>query len=554
MNPFAQAKLLGKSSDEILKFLQNASPNLSEKIKQALALGYSADEIMRFLGNVFDTSSAEVNKTKRVPSYEKALNTMGDQKPESIKQRRAQRESDVLSEVMDPNRMLSAALGAGVGGLAGGPVGVISGAVGGAAGYGDLLKKYQKHVAEGGQLSLQDWLKSIMKGVGIGAVGTQIPKIAEAIQTISRGEQPEEIAGEAVVPEEVAVPPPVQEVPRQDKKASYDIFKERGQENIIDSLSVQVSDGQVVTALTQLYGPRFLKDLETQYGKPGEEIIAEAAQYSREKGKPEMVAKEAEITPLTPKIDEKPQKRAIKELDPDFNKYIASIDRIDTKGKGKTITAQEIAAMPSSNVRYVDYDEDKNKMQVLFAPSGKAKHGSIYEYDNVSKDTVEKILEGEGVATTTGAGSLRAWFSGKDPSIGRAFIDKIKSLKDNKGDPIYPYKKISEKEVDRDQLLKVRGADAISKTTRYIDAFDDLFLASEAKMKREGMKSVNDSLKDLPDNILDGMILDTLKRMRSEKKEATKAGKTKRYKGGREEYVKTQVLAKAAELKKKRRQ
>ena len=186
MNPFVNAKILGKSAEEVLNFLKNWNPKMADKIKQAFALGYTADEVMDYLGNGFDTAQDKTPKGER-PQYEKALGIMGENKPESVKQARAEREKDVLSDVLDPNRMMAAAGGAGIGMLTGGPAGAIAGGIGGAVGYEDLAKRYQEHVQQGGNLSLNDFLKSAMKGVSAASVASQAPKVLAALQAMEIG-------------------------------------------------------------------------------------------------------------------------------------------------------------------------------------------------------------------------------------------------------------------------------------------------------------------------------------------------------------------------------
>ena len=350
-------------------------------------------------------------------------------------------------------------------------------------------------------------------------------------------------------------------------------------------------------ALEKLYGKRWLKELEREHNRPAREIIEQAWEFVRtpKEGAPQEGAEAA--TPIIPqeiaeKVVEPPKpqvegisgkKRTATEISremgigyaeaakirdeenqekkissqetdlkkgkghPDLQKYIASIGKINTGPRGKlTKDAKQLQALKSSNVRYADYDPKDEKLQVLFAPSGKSKSGEIYEYFDVPRKDVEKMMEGSGTAVTTGANHFRAWFGGKNPSIGRAFHDFIKK-KDDKGDAVYPYRKISEKYVKDDDLIKIRGADTVFKTTQYVEAFEDLTLKSQAKTRAEGLKIVSDALRELPDKLLEEMIFDVTKNVSKEVKQARSKGKSKRFKGGKEAEIRRRVESKAAE-------
>lgn len=555
MNPFANAKLLGKSADEVVSFLSQWNPKLADKIKQALALGYSADEVMNFLGQGFDSSNPKKDRNA-VPQYERALRIMGERKPEAVKQARAERERDVLSDLLDPNRMLAAAGGAGAGFLAGGPVGAVAGGLGGLSGYGDLLKRYQQHVEQGGSLSLSDWLKSIMKGVGTGAAASQAPRLLAAIQAGGLGgeEQPQTVEE---VAEEIKAPAAPPEAAGVGPEESFKILQAKGAGNVFESIAGQVeSAGQMHLALQKLYGKQWLKDIETEHKRPASEIIEQAWEFVKAKQPVSEKAPPTQDIQAQAAAEMPVEQPDVKPLytgkgHPELQKYIASIGKIDT-GPRKNLSkdAKELRALKSSNVRYADYDPEEQKLQVLFAPSGAKKAGEIYEYFDVPREDVEEMMKGSGTAVTTGANQFRAWFGGKNPSIGRAFHDFIKK-KDAAGDAVYPYRKISEKYVKDEDLLKVRGADTVFKTTQYVEAFEDLVLKSQAKTRAEGLKIASEALKDLPDNMLEQMIFEVTKNVSGEMKEARAKGKQKRFKGGKEKEIRRRIEERAAAEKRK---
>jgi len=549
MNPFASAKLIGKNANEVVNFLSQWNPEMGKRIKQALALGYTADEVVNFLGNTFDTSNPKKEKDA-LPQYERALRIMGERKPEAVKQARAERERDVISDVLDPNRLIAGAAGAGLGALTGGPAGAVAGGIGGVAGYGDLLQRYRKHVEQGGQMSLADWIKSILKGAGVGAAASQAPKIASAIQgMMGQGQEEPQAQPEQAAPQEVPPPAP-SPVSGKTPEESFQIIEAKGAGDLFKQLAEQIeSPGQMLLALQKLYGSKFTKDIETEHNRPAREIIEEAFNFVKGSSAqdtattPETLATTPETLVTTPELGFDASAGV---GHPDLQNYIAEIGKIDTGERPKELKrdVKELQALKSSNVRYADYDPESQKLQVLFAPSGKNKAGEIYEYFDVPREDVETMMKGSGTAVTTGSNMFRAWFGGKNPSIGRAFHDFIKQ-KDAKGDAVYPYRKISEQYVNDKDLLKVRGADTVFKTAQYVEAFEDLVLKSQAKTRSEGLKLASSALKELPDDLLEQMVFEVTKAISKETKTSKAAGKTKRYKGGKEKEIQRRVEEKA---------
>ena len=288
MNPFANATIMGYGPNDILKFLQTASPKMAEKVQKAMALGYSAEEIMEFLGKSFDGSTPK-NK-QRGPDYESAMRIMGENKPESMKQARAEREnkqSDVLSTVL--TRGGPALAGAGIGALAGGPMGAATGAAAGFAGSDDLMKKYEEHVQTGGSLSLMDWLKSIMKGGAAGAAASQAPKLLAALQAAGMGGegQPEGAAPEGAAEQPVDEITEATEVSTRGNgpQESFELLKAKGAGGVFEGIAKQVdSPHQMKLALEKLYGKKWLDNVGSEAGRPSMEIVEEAFEFVRAKG------------------------------------------------------------------------------------------------------------------------------------------------------------------------------------------------------------------------------------------------------------------------------
>jgi hypothetical protein len=568
MNPFTNLRLASHSAKDVIEFLSKMSPKIADKIKNAMAFGYTADEIMDFLGKGMDTTLGTHQK-KGVPSYERALKVMGDMRPESVKQFEAEHEQkDAISEVLDPGRILSTGLGAAAGGLAGGPVGALAGAAGGFTGYNDLLKRYNQHVEQGGRMGLSDWLKSLIKAGGTAAAVSQAPKLLAAIQAgevkdVKPGDEQELAADEVVTQapgqpmEEAKVEAQVEEVPRGTPEKSLELLRAR-YGRVIDDWLRQVDDPYTIKrGLEQNFRKDRLKSIEDQEGRPILEIIQEAQRKVREGEEGEKG--EVEGPPPIPS-ESKLEQEAVQELEQgnvkplyigtggkDIHDFVSSIGKIDTgpRGEGLSRDVKPLKALKSSNIRYIDYDPKEQKLQTLFAPSGVGKKGAMYEYFDVPESAIEEVLKGSGEAVTRGENMFRAWFTGKNPSIGHAF-DKFIKAKDENGDALYPYRAISEKYVKDEDLLKVRDADKVFAVTQYVDNFEDLVLRSKAATRKEDLKKTEAALQDIPDDVLEEMIFAVTKQISQEIKKAKSQGKSgRRYKGGKETEIRRRVVEKA---------
>lgn len=63
MTPILQAAAQGYSSQQILRYLQNAFPKLTPKILQATANGYSVDQILKFVNKLMESETFSPNTT-----------------------------------------------------------------------------------------------------------------------------------------------------------------------------------------------------------------------------------------------------------------------------------------------------------------------------------------------------------------------------------------------------------------------------------------------------------------------------------------------------------
>lgn len=213
------------------------------------------------------------------------------------------------------------------------------------------------------------------------------------------------------------------------------------------------------------------------------------------------------------------------------------------EGKGVPIkNPKQVESLLSSNVRHLDYNPKDKKLQVLFAPS-EGKKGGVYNYYDVPEQEVEKILGGEGTAKTVGANKFRAWFPGKNPSVGKALNNYLKRTNES-GELVYPPHKLEESEINNQHVKSLRAADQVHKAIYEVDKFEDIFLKAQAKTRAEGLKMEMKALQDLDDDVLEDILLAVTKRMNAEVRGAKQAGKRKVYVGGgREAELKRRVIS-----------
>jgi len=84
----------------------------------------------------------------------------------------------------------------------------------------------------------------------------------------------------------------------------------------------------------------------------------------------------------------------------------------------------------SSNIFGYQYDPGSKKLWVKFQGDG------VYEYDGVPPQAYQVFANGAVPAKTSGRNTYGEWWQGKNPSLGAAFFEMIKS----KG---YPYQRVA---------------------------------------------------------------------------------------------------------------
>ena len=467
MNPFATARQVGHSVNDILKFAANSIPGMEDKIKYALAMGYSADEVMKFLSNAFQSNGDFKRYAKKQAQDPTAFGKRVSRKgTETEKQLMAQIRNRRLSSYLQPENLAAGAIGAGVGGAIGGPMGAVAGAVGASQSSEDLMRKYEEHLAQGGQLSLSDFLKSIIKGAGAGAASMAMVEGAKALLAqLSQKEQEGEIApqeaqeqptgttDEEVAEEMIREAPPATEaeaapmpIEAVGGEESLEWFQDRGLDNLLSMVMEKESPQIVKQLFRNMKGAGFIKSAESDLKKPFEQIVKEAYEQKKRQGEAQVPTQDVpQITESSTEVQEEPvpgepisqvEIQAKVSQDP----IEAAYDRIftspeDPKKLGRNVQPLRIA-MKSSNIAGATYDSDTQKLRVIFAPKEKRKGGTVYEYENVDQETWKDMAAGNATPVTEGSSKFGIWFHGKDPSVGAAFAKKIRKNKEK-----FPYDK-----------------------------------------------------------------------------------------------------------------
>jgi len=517
MNPFNVASMVGNNAHEILNFAAKAIPGFEDKIKYALATGYTAEEVVKFLQGAFNNKKelkSYVDKTKNKPLGNQLakMGTQGEQQEYArIKNKR-------LESYLDPDKILGTAVGAGIGALAGGPMGAIAGGVGAAASYDDILKKYEEHVNQGGQVPLTEYLKSLAKGAvkGAGAAGmaATAKQMLEAFQQApqAEGEAPQEPSQpqeEALQPEQPQEAPQMEgmEVQEQvvtspqDAEASYKAIVDRGMEGIVKQVAPQIPPQQVKSALVRLYGANRIKEIEKERGRPFEKVVEEYMQYQQQEPQAPVQEQQTqgieEIQSIQEQEPQEMQRNISRQENPKGWSFQELLGEQQQEGKGLKGKARPFeSSLKSGNLSAATFDEDTGNMRVVFRSREGRKGGDVYEYENLDLDTFNKMTGGAAKPITEGSNKFGVWFNTKNPSIGAAFDKYIKKNKEQ-----FPYKKVEPKGWSLEES-KIVEADRAHLASELFEPFAKKRLEGRQKARAQGLKDIVPALKNMDDDFL----------------------------------------------------
>ncbi len=567
MNPFLLASSLGYSINDILKFVGSAFPAIGKGISTAQQAGYKPEDIVKFLGKSFNGQNMKRYEKDKKKAGDEWLKSRTNRKSESLMQEDIKRSKE--SKIGD-------LIGGAAGPLAGLALGGVAGALGGAlAGQiGGLLNQPQEQAMPppGGQ----PMPVPPMTPAGPDQ-GAEIPTASAGIPS----ESADVMAPSAAIPAQPPVMSP------EGNSAMAKQFPSSGSISPREFPESEINSGKGNSTINQEMSPvtrmvrssagllfpeiaRQSKDpekligiLDKKYGKKWRNEIAATPQEAEAIATAawdQIQKMPAQKGALSPKA-EQALKRKRGEVVPKISDVAASEGEQEpltqymgkSSGKGTPLAnVKELSALQSSNVRYMDYDPETKKLQVLFAPSGKGK-GGVYDYFDVPQDQFDKLIAGDATAKTVGANKHRAWFAGKNPSIGRAVIDFL-GQKNETGEAKYVPHKLEESEINNNHVQKLRQADQVHQSLWNIDSFEDIFLKAQAKTRGEGLKMEMEALKSLPDAVLNDIIYRVTKEISREIKSAAQQGNKKVYRdGGREQEIKRRVLARVEEMRNKPR-
>ena len=84
-------------------------------------------------------------------------------------------------------------------------------------------------------------------------------------------------------------------------------------------------------------------------------------------------------------------------------------------------------SMPSSNVNSFSYDPKTEQLYVKFQGDYPMQNGSIYKYGGIPNYVADAFINGSASARTDGENDWGQWWVGKNPSVGAALNQYIKT-------------------------------------------------------------------------------------------------------------------------------
>jgi len=436
MNPFDFAQSLGFDKNQIVEFLKKANPSISQGLTQALQAGYTTDQVFQFLSK---SLPGKVDKKMAKRAFGGVTEADVMRQPENVPRQEGGTAAPLIGGLV----------GAGVGLATGGVPGAV---LGGMAGYNELnklTKSYEDHIQSGGSIPFLDFVTKLAGGATLaGVAGAQAKKLQGAASEYLKSAKPQE--------EQVTPPPPPQDTRAYAERAMENVdyqnlskeqqkriktlhfglnkleerglpFESKSVQNVLKKIDSIVSgEGLPVREQETM---RF----EKEYEKQPEIEVPEVKTPKQEKIKP--LSGEGDESLIADAFHGIFEPKDIEPYKPEKQRKIAPL---------KT-------ALKSSNVRGATFDEESGKMRIVFGSKEGRKGGTVYEYENMDKETFEKMTGGKSRPITEGSNKFGIWFSKKDPSIGAAFSKFIRKSPED-----FPFKQIEKNayNVDEKQIVE----------------------------------------------------------------------------------------------------
>lgn len=564
MNPFDFAQTLGFGKNDILKFLAKANPQMSNAISQAVQMGYSSDDVFQYMSKAMSGAKVDPKFQKRVFGRPNEASMMR----QSVNAPQKQGKATQLP-------LLGGLAGAGAGFLAGGPAGAVAGGILGYKQLDKLAKAYENHTQNGGRVPFGEFVAEMAKGTAMaGVAASQVEPLREAAQKYleaASGKEGEEQENQQDVEGDGDEPPPAaptQEVEEEGEvveetptgQESYEYFKKRGLDRIIDSFSTQITPHEARRGLKNLFGAEYIKDIERENKRPIEEMIGEAFSWSQEKGS---VPRQSEyVEKAMEGIDFKELPRPVKNRLRMINQQLERLEEKGTpyegnkiqkilkkrdellKGEGLNLleeeetrfekaygdqTPQEKPMQPEQSEVFTEIfqkniteGEEIGTIQKNVKPLANSlkssnvvgafydadtdkmrtvfRSGDMYEYENISLDELEKITGGKAKPITEGATQYGFWFPDKKKSVGAAFSKFIKKKADE-----FPYRKLDKSEL-RPNEEQLRDAVRTFNVSGFFEPFKKERKKGQQLEKGKVLREMEPALKEMDDDFMQEVV------------------------------------------------
>jgi|GEM_PF-1749395 len=567
-----EAVRYGYQAEEILKMIASHNPQFKEKVDEAVKYGYTPTSILRDMARFFKGTRGE--KTAKVmginPKWSRNLAFSEDLDPATVIPEQMQPDDAGRSFRDTLGNVAGAGAGAAIGFATGGPAGAVGGATAGSEMYQKLVDKYRQ---QGRSMSFGDFVKTLASAAAKGtATGFSAKFLMDVLKNLT-SEPSEQVEGEVVQEEGVAPVTPTQEGAEQEVPPSmpeekiedvvgadsYEIFRERGIERIIDSFATQITPEQGRRGLRNLFGAQYVKDIERETKKPIEKVLSEAFEFAKQKGggggrssfvdqamegiefsslprpvqnRVRMINQQIErlekkgvpydskrIQKLLKKRDKFIQGEGLnvaEEEEVRFEKAYGKSDEQTTMQPEQSEVFTEIfksripeteeAGTLQKSVKPLDNSlKSSNVVGAFFdADTNKMRtvfrSGDMYEYDNISLDELEKVTGGKAKPITEGATQYGFWFPDKKKSVGAAFSKFIKKKADE-----FPYRKLEKSEL-RPNESQLRDAVRTFNTSGIFEPFKQFRKGAQQLEKGKILREMEPALKEVDDDFLQEMV------------------------------------------------